>query len=1222
MCLDNPRLVGDPVDVVTGVQTDASFDFRLPGTIPVAWNRFYSSARHLERLPLGLGHTHQYDHRLTLDLDGASYRGPSGEVVGFPDVEIGGRFAKGGLVLSRSSERDYDVTLASGDRLRFVGSYDGAAPLGQFARGDHALRFSYDREGHLVAILDVLGRSLAVTNDQDGRIIRIVLNTRSSANDELDRTLVTYQYDAYGRLVLVQDGYGFQQSFGYDERHLLTRRTDRKGYSFLFAYDEAGRCTNSKGEDGLYEVELRYDSVIKVTHVSKGKNPPFTYRYDDAGALTEIQDPYGATTSFLLDETGRTSQEVDPNGNVTTLHYDWTGRYAYRIDPNGHRLPATGREPEPGSPLETPLPQTALEWEFGQFVDPQAMQPLWSDDVILRGMPAAVIDAFLNRRESQYDGRTESEAASPVRFNDTGQPTEQVTASVSERWKYDPNGNEIEHQDRDGSLWKATFGSWNCLRERIDPLGHITSFENSASGLFTRIIDPGGACLEYDYDYNDRVVQVRRQGEVFERYVRDPAGNVIARMDARSLTTVEWEIGPGNVDRCRTLRSGERHEFEHDARGRVTGARAPSGSISLSYAENDLVVSDTRDGLGVVHELENGELAGTIHFDRFETNYFRGENGERVIVDPTGRTHRVRRGESGLIVKEIGNGTTELSQFDRGGRCLRKAMFRGSGSIPPRVTSFTYSRGGNLVEIAATSAGRITYAYDDAHRLIEEARAGQAARRFAFDKAGNLVAQPGLWGVRVDHANRIVEANGERLEYDHADRLISQTGPDRSRRYVYDELGMLVGAEIDGERWSAAYDPLGRRVSKVWQDRETTYYWDEFRLAGERRHDGSLRLYLYADAHSLVPFLFVEYSGPEADPRAGKLYAIFVNQVGVPTCVEDAEGQVCWAARVEPFGRVEIERGATIEMPLRYPGHYYDGETGLHYNRFRYFSPELGRYLQVDPAGQIGGINLFAYPVSPLIGVDLDGRGGKKTATATKSQSPPKPPKPCPYDLNNPENKALLEKPLDQMNEEELKKYAVLRAKQLQAQHVGDNPRADQGVTTGVTILTDKDGKILKDKDGNPVVLVTSSSERRTAPPGMELKPGEKFVSPEPHLVDRKVKDENGEPYMVPAGPKDSKGRVAVDHNGEPVGGYKEETQTVNKKTGEPYDRDTQSNHHAEQRGQTAVDDHNKGKSDDDKAKIGAIGPSRPCCEGCHKSLNDSGNLDKVDKDSQGSAPD
>src|SRR5262249_21263475 len=59
-------------------------------------------------------------------------------------------------------------------------------------------------------------------------------------------------------------------------------------------------------------------------------------------------------------------------------------------------------------------------------------------------------------------------------------------------------------------------------------------------------------------------------------------------------------------------------------------------------------------------------------------------------------------------------------------------------------------------------------------------------------------------------------------------------------------------------------------------------------------------------------------------------------------------------------------------------------ETGLHYNRFRYFSPELGRYLQSDPAGLEGGINVYGYPTDPLNDVDIDGL--KKPATPAKSR--------------------------------------------------------------------------------------------------------------------------------------------------------------------------------------------------------------------------------------------
>src|ERR1019366_7862845 len=70
----------------------------------------------------------------------------------------------------------------------------------------------------------------------------------------------------------------------------------------------------------------------------------------------------------------------------------------------------------------------------------------------------------------------------------------------------------------------------------------------------------------------------------------------------------------------------------------------------------------------------------------------------------------------------------------------------------------------------------------------------------------------------------------------------------------------------------------------------------------------------------------------------------------------------------------------------RFPGHYFDEETGLHYNRFRYFSPELGRYIQSDPVGQFGGINLYAYLRDPLSHVDIDGLA--RTGTGGNAKKP------------------------------------------------------------------------------------------------------------------------------------------------------------------------------------------------------------------------------------------
>ncbi len=68
-----------------------------------------------------------------------------------------------------------------------------------------------------------------------------------------------------------------------------------------------------------------------------------------------------------------------------------------------------------------------------------------------------------------------------------------------------------------------------------------------------------------------------------------------------------------------------------------------------------------------------------------------------------------------------------------------------------------------------------------------------------------------------------------------------------------------------------------------------------------------------------------------------------------------------WSAQYTAFGRVSVDQNSTVENNLRFPGQYVDAETGWHYNWWRYYNPETGRYLRVDPIGYAGGANLFVY---------------------------------------------------------------------------------------------------------------------------------------------------------------------------------------------------------------------------------------------------------------------
>ena len=176
--------------------------------------------------------------------------------------------------------------------------------------------------------------------------------------------------------------------------------------------------------------------------------------------------------------------------------------------------------------------------------------------------------------------------------------------------------------------------------------------------------------------------------------------------------------------------------------------------------------------------------------------------------------------------------------------------------------------------------------------------------------------------------------------------------------------------------WTAKFDALNRRIEKNFDGDTTTFYWDSDRLASEVLPDGMLRVYIYADALAMTPILMVDYAGVDADPASGTVYAILADHLGCPERIEDMSGEVEWAAKIEPYGMAWVTEGKNFHQPLRWPGHYYDRELKLHYNRFRTYSPELGRYYEPDPLGRGGGIeNVYAYTKSPLFRVDTHGLG-------------------------------------------------------------------------------------------------------------------------------------------------------------------------------------------------------------------------------------------------------
>ncbi|WP_325950602.1 RHS repeat-associated core domain-containing protein [Pseudomonas putida] len=182
------------------------------------------------------------------------------------------------------------------------------------------------------------------------------------------------------------------------------------------------------------------------------------------------------------------------------------------------------------------------------------------------------------------------------------------------------------------------------------------------------------------------------------------------------------------------------------------------------------------------------------------------------------------------------------------------------------------------------------------------------------------------------------------------------------------------------ERVVFAYDPLGRRISKeVYQRdypeprRRVLFHWQGLRLLQEVQ-SGLASLYVYADPSSYEPLARLD-----GKPGSEAFACFHTNLAGLPEQLTDTDGKTVWCSEHQAEGKMRDEwhaRKVGREQNLRFQGQYLDRETGLHYNTFRFFDPDVGRFTQQDPIGLVGGLNLYQYSPNPTGWLDPLGLSG------------------------------------------------------------------------------------------------------------------------------------------------------------------------------------------------------------------------------------------------------
>ena len=447
----------------------------------------------------------------------------------------------------------------------------------------------------------------------------------------------------------------------------------------------------------------------------------------------------------------------------------------------------------------------------------------------------------------------------------------------------------------------------------------------------------------FDYNENGRLI-AQHQWKV-------PSKEENARND---LPETDWRDAQYDM---LYLPVTETVRYHYDFNGNRTATVLPDGrQINCLYY-----------GSGHLHQISlDDEVITDIERDKLHREIYRtqGKLASRYELDPLGRLKRQ---------------IATLNELTEGGKGKTKVA-AGYGQTAVK-RSYGYDRTGNLTHSTDQRTGTTQFEYDKLGRITQ---AGNEL--FAFDPAHNILSDD----LNAVTDNRLKTYNGTTYYYDDLGNLIHRELADGEvQNYFYDLHDQLVKAEIfkkDGtkETWSYTYDALGRRIGKgrlktsqeVSDDLEnqTRFVWDGSHLLQEIHLDGRYT-YIYTDQESYEPLAQVhDWTNAEGENQQQTRY-FHCDQIGIPREMTDKDGNLLWFGNYTGWGRLKEETKVTDSayQPFRLQNQYADRETGLHYNFFRYYEPDAGRFVNQDPIGLMGGDNLYWF--APNVQMWLDPLG-------------------------------------------------------------------------------------------------------------------------------------------------------------------------------------------------------------------------------------------------------
>lgn len=536
------------------------------------------------------------------------------------------------------------------------------------------------------------------------------------------------------------------------------------------------------------------------------------------------------------------------------------------------------------------------------------------------------------------------------------------------RFRWSEDHNECAMEFWDGTRAQSFYSPAGRPVRLLNRTGASDTFEYDAENRLLRLIDGRGSEVGFSYDEMGRPSTTRYPDGRAETPQYDAQGHWVGTL-LNGDQIFERESDPQHRPLSVTYADGRKDTFQYDDQGRLTAAAGPEGALTFGYDDKGRPNAEASAGdeFKLAYD-KSGLLTGLEYPGGLRATYSYDADKRLASVDWGGATIAFGyHGQDKQVRATYSNQLTTSTTLASSGKPSRATTTDSRTGVVCCDTQYQYDPQDRLSARNDAEFGVRQYVYDGESQLLGVADGKGAWREtFTYDAAGNRVATSGQAAV-VDAGNRVLAQGNVVCKYDHRGNLVHLSDSSGTWRFEYDLKNQMTEAHGPAGVIKFKYDAIGRRIEKKTPVRTIRYAWCGEGLAREvttSAQGESVREYLYWPGR---------YE-PLAVRVDGRCYFYHNDHQGTPQRITDPDGKVVWSADYFAFGYAQVRSGE-IENPLRFAGQYADPETGLHYNRFRYYSPVLGRYVSVDPLRLLAGNNLYLYvknnPLNKLDGLGL-----------------------------------------------------------------------------------------------------------------------------------------------------------------------------------------------------------------------------------------------------------